>query len=89
MKYLLFGGADHYPHGGIGDLIHKSDSLPKLLSYLNSLDRQTIDWWHIYNMTTTKIIAASDNYEPHDQHTLFYEYYDDKWWLIIPEALNC
>lgn len=62
-RYSLFGGLSYYPNGGMNDLIVSSNSLNELLNnpILKQHNKATdIDWWHISDNTTNKIIRWSD-----------------------------
>jgi hypothetical protein len=60
MRYLLFGGDAYYAQGGGHDFLGCGTSIDNLLASECLKDGNcNIEWFHIFDTTTRKIIAGS------------------------------
>jgi hypothetical protein len=63
MRYLLFGkDTICYASGGAHDILRGSDDLEMLIAYGTFLevDENTLlQWWHIYDLETQKIVTGT------------------------------
>ena len=59
-RYMLFTGEEYYAKGGMHDFV-MSDNNPKELSNYakEKIEKDLIDWWHIYDTKECKIIEKS------------------------------
>ena len=66
-RYMLFAGETYYGRGGVHDLIKSNDDLEFLTDQAKNLegnyilDSRHIQWWHIYDTETEKIVAATSS----------------------------
>lgn len=56
-RYLLFGGADYYPGGGMDDFIASSDSITELVERTRT---EWTDWYQIVDHRTMQVVAPVD-----------------------------
>jgi len=56
MRYFLFGGDTYYAEGGAHDFIGYGKKLDDLFDSAKRLD---VDWFHILDTETLKIVCAS------------------------------
>lgn len=54
MNYLIFGGDNYYPLGGMRDLIGCASTIQKAREM--ALTRTVFDWWHIVDAHTLQIV---------------------------------
>lgn len=63
-RYILFGGDNFYAEGGMHDFIESKDTLQELLLMVKQLqakDAGAMDWWHVYDSSLRRCVAASDS----------------------------
>jgi hypothetical protein len=71
-RYLLFGGEEFHPLGGMSDFIKESNSIDDLIEIATKIiiDDNCLGvcasypccvWWHIYDIKTNKIVATSEH----------------------------
>ena len=61
--FAMFGGYDHSPRGGRDDFIDTYATLEEAVSHASQLlqsDIQEIDWYHVVDLRTMKIVARRD-----------------------------
>lgn len=51
-RYLLFGGADYYPGGGMDDFIKSGDSIEELVRCA-----RLEDWYQVVDHRTMRVVA--------------------------------
>lgn len=60
-RYWLFGNATYYPAGGMSDFINSFDTIIDALNWVSeNADNEIIDWWHLFDSITLKVISASN-----------------------------
>jgi len=81
--YFLFGGEYYYPSGGVKDLMFCAHTLLAALDHLNNGNHGWIEWFHIINIKTAQVVAASiDSAFPEfldDRCCVEYKYKSPKW----------
>lgn len=63
-RFLIFGGQDHYAHGGCADLIGSADTLEQSVSVIYSVDfcrskTEKLQWVHVLDTKTGDISFQS------------------------------
>ena len=61
-KYMLFGGDQYYPLGGMSDFIDSYDDTEKLLEHVRS---EQFDWWHVLDRRTMEFVNLPGSEEMH------------------------
>jgi hypothetical protein len=54
-KFLVFGGSDYYPIGGLGDLQGAHSSQEEALAVATSGD---LDWWHVVKVDDDGLVVT-------------------------------
>lgn len=60
-QYLLFGGDIYYASGGMHDFRGSFATIDEARARIDKRIEQAdpLDWWHIYDIETMKIVARS------------------------------
>lgn len=62
-RYMVFGGPDYYPSGGITDFLGTFDCLESARLATRGRDFYghlgAIDWWQIFDTTTQSVVEVS------------------------------
>ena len=71
MRYLLFAHSEfYYARGGAHDYFGAGEEVDPLVKYAQ--DHDFLSWWHVYDTTERKIVAAS-RFQAHGVD-------DENWW---------
>ena len=70
MRYLVFGGSEYYPGGGIQDLVGSFDDLAQAVARMRELREPdewsytSCDWVHVYDVQagTTHYLSDFDSH---------------------------
>ena len=68
-RFLLFGGVEHYPAGGMHDLLFSHDTIDEARQHAEDLVRDgyvppgartgwPVEWWHIFDSDFGEVVAA-------------------------------
>lgn len=54
-RYILFGGDQYYPSGGVGDMQGAYSTVDEAVE--DSGGEDGYDWWHVFDVETRKVVA--------------------------------
>ena len=60
IMFLLFGGEDYYPRGGIADFRGRFDTVEEAEHFAKNVISGKCEWCHIVSSETLKIVAYDD-----------------------------
>lgn len=59
-RYLVFGGTNYYPSGGMNDFKRSFASFEMALGYSRAIvDLDSTSWSHVYDLNEKKIVAEN------------------------------
>lgn len=62
-QYVLFAGDEYYPQPGMEDVKKTDSDLDELVTYAKGRSvAGSIEWWHIFDRKSGKIVAGDDSY---------------------------